>query len=244
MCKIEATNIPADSNLPLELAVLFLKQRFRGHDTFLPLAIEWEMMFKFRVWRDPELTRHEACRCPERLPACRCPHCNKRFRPKCRGELFCCLDCFLKTDFDRIAVLILRFKGNIKKLRAYLRKLRYRCTEKGRESREREYKKRDANRILNDSLPVSNDVEIMLPVDFSLNDSIAVFLFGNNSSNPKCQRIGCPNHLAETSVNGVEKHNCSAECREQAKRQRRTVKTKSQCPIAEYIEAVITILYR
>lgn len=237
MCQITNLDIPRANDLPAELAVYLLKQRLLGNNTPLPLESEWLTLFKFRVWHDPETPRHEECRCPDRLPPCRCARCNNRFRPNCRGELFCCLDCFLKADFDRIAVLILRFKGNIKKLRAYIRKLRYRATEKGINSREREYDKRNAKRDSN------NEVEIFKPpVDLSLGDSIAAFLFENDRTHRQCQRIGCSNLLSEDKINGIQQRYCSSECREREKSQRRnsrSTKTESPCPIAEYIEAIL-----
>lgn len=229
---------------PTELDLFFLKQRLRDRHAFadLPADEKWTLLFKYRVWHDPELGRHEDCRCSPNLRRCRCinPNCRKHFKPLCRGELFCCLDCFLNSNFDRIAVLIIRYGGNVKRVRGYLRKQRYRSTSNGKASREREYEKRNLDR--DSAKGEGTAVETFIPPT-SLDDAVAE-LFSRNER--KCARIGCPKPVDERKVNGTKKSYCSEECREQTKRQRREFIASSKdeaCPIAAYIRAIFAILY-
>ena len=178
------------------------------------------------------------------------PKCDKLFRPSCRGELFCCLDCFLNSDFDRIAGLIIHLAGDIERCREKLRKIRYRATDKGKESRQREYENRNKKRAAekNELIQSKNTAQVEIfnpPTIIPLEESIATLFTSGEHLGRQCRRVGCTARFFETTINGVEKHYCSEECRNREKEQRRKArseKSEPSCPIAAYVKLILAIL--
>lgn len=176
----------------------------------------------FRCWHDPNLPRPEGCTCPNYFGYSRCanPECNNLFRPQCRGELFCCWKCFFKSDFQRIADIIEHYEGDLKKVREYLRKVRYRKTVEGKAARQKEYEKEREN-----------------PRPKRKRD--------RTKKAPLCHRIGCAKPLEKSSNSRIGQKYCCPECREFMRQRRKAARKagKVTCPVAEYILDVMELLY-
>jgi len=75
---------------------------------------------------------------------CLAPECNAKFNTCCPTQLFCSVECYQRSGWmEKWEHFLTLYANDLGKLKRRLAKERYRQTEKGQDSRRREYAKRE-----------------------------------------------------------------------------------------------------
>lgn len=214
-----------------------------------------ERLGDYRIWHDPEAGRSPLCRCKgkSRMVKCLNPNCRCKFRPQCKAELFCSLECYLACNFLDYMKLLIFYDGDAAKVRKNISQKLYKASELGLLSQERTNAQRRKTRAAKTlaaqsgetSEPPKKTGRAVAKVTLEVIDEALRGFLGKPRDPQACKdyvreccQPGCSNGLKEDVVNGFEKRFCDGKCRgimRTLRRRLRSALLSDGCPVVEFL---------